>query len=99
MIHEADGVATSCSVGFDGPRSLAVLSKWAEETGGRPAFNLGPVMPLMPGTTDFGPATREAEMKSVPPAVAKNVNSFLESALASHGEASLLYICFGSFFW
>lgn len=92
-------MATTCTVGFDGPRPLTILSKWAEETGGRPAYNFGPVMPFKPGTTNFGTAALEAEMRSVPTEVAKAVNVFLENALATNGEASVVYICFGSFFW
>jgi hypothetical protein len=99
MLHEADGVATSCTVGFDGHRTLASLSKWAEESGGRSVFNLGPLMPFKPGTTVFGSAALEAEMRSVPIEVAENIHSFLENALMRKGEASVVYICFGSFFW
>lgn len=56
-------------------------------------------MPFKPGTTDFSLATLDAEMKTAPPGVGEAIMTFLDKALSTYGKESVVYICFGSFFW
>jgi hypothetical protein len=98
MLHEADGVATVCSPAIDGEEALSVYDKWAAEDG-RPVFNLGPVIPLRPGTSQFALPTLQAELASVPPGIANKVTGFLSKTLESKGAGSVVYVAFGNFFW
>ena len=65
----------------------------------RPTFHMGPMIPLEPGTTDFASSTLEAEMAAAPPGVGVKVSQFLEKAEKKYGENSVVYICFGNYFW
>lgn len=96
--QESDGLATPCTPDYDGEETLGAIDKWLAETG-RLAFNLGPLMPFKPGTANFSSATLEAEMKAAPPGVGEAVITFLDRALSTYGKESVVYICFGSFFW
>lgn len=94
---ECDGLATTCTFGYDG-EALEVTNAWLLETG-RPTFHLGPMMPLEPGTTNFTPLSMKGERDAAPPGVGEKVTRFLEGAVAKYGEHSVVYICFGNFFW
>ena len=97
-MYEADGIASISTPAFDGEAAINVVSEWAAKTG-RVVYNVGPTIPLIPGTSDYARETLEADLKSAPPGVADRVTVFLDQALASNGESSVVYICFGTFFW
>jgi hypothetical protein len=66
---------------------------------GRPAFHLGPTIPLQPGTSNFSKKLLDEEMAAAPSGVGDKVQTFLDSTLKSRGERCIIYICFGSMFW
>ncbi|KZW02223.1 UDP-Glycosyltransferase/glycogen phosphorylase [Exidia glandulosa HHB12029] len=96
-LDESDGIVTTCSVGFDGEAALAGMDALA--TRNRPSFHLGPLVPFKDGTTEFSPATLEAELATAPPGVASAIQSFLDDHLTSKGSHSVIYICFGTHVW
>jgi len=98
FVVECDGLVTCCAVGYDGQVALDVVSSWLAEDN-HPTFHIGPVLPLEPGTTNFVPWALKAEREAAPPGVGDRVTSFLENALNEHGAHSVVYICFGNFFW
>jgi hypothetical protein len=98
MCEEADGFATTWAPAFDGKISLDAISKWAAEKN-RPVYNFGPCIPFRSGTTEFAPATLQAESDTLPTDVADNVTAFLTQALKRTDKASVVYICFGNYFW
>lgn len=95
---ESDGILTTNAVGYDGADALSVMSKWSDETN-RPTFHLGPMLPFKEGTTEFSQATLDAEVAAAPKGVGEAIQSFLDRALATKGEYSVIYIGFGTHFW
>jgi hypothetical protein len=98
FMREADGLATCNAPGYDG-EVLNSIDGWMTETGRRPTFHLGPMLPLQPGTSEFSQRALEAEMAAAPPGVGVKVKTFMDTILETRGEASLVYISFGTLFW
>jgi hypothetical protein len=98
MCQEADGFATTWAPAFDGKITLDAISQWAAEKD-RAVYNFGPCIPFCSGTTDFAPVTLQAELDALPKDVADSVTIFLTQALKRTGKASVIYICFGNYFW
>jgi hypothetical protein len=96
--QEADGIITSNTVGYDGEELLSNINNYFAEDG-RPAFHLGPTIPLQSGTSNFSKKLLDEEMAAAPPGIGSRVQGFLESALQNRGERCIIYICFGSMFW
>lgn len=97
-MSECDGILTANCPAFDGEPVLAAMDKWAAESG-RLIFNLGPMRPLIPGTTDMPESSLDAEIAASPPGVGAKVISFLDEMLHAKGRESVVYICLGSMFW
>ena len=95
---ESDGILTTFAVAYEGEEALSVMPKWSGETN-RPTFHLGPLLPFKEGTTEFSQATLDAEVAAAPKGVGEAIQSFLDRALATEGERSVIYICFGTWFW
>lgn len=97
-MHDADGIVLQPTTAIEGTAALDVLTSWAAETK-RPVFSIGPLLPFKDGTTQFSQAALRAEIVAAPPGVGDKIMSFLDNALATKGEASVVYIGFGSHFW
>ena len=97
-MNECDGLISACAPGYDGEKMLAAVDAWAAESG-RPVYNVGPMRPFKTGTTDFSEATLAVEMAATPPGVGAKVLSFLDGALSTKGEDSVVYICLGTHSW
>jgi hypothetical protein len=95
---EADGLATVNTLAYDGKELLDTLVEFMGESG-KPAFFLGPTLPLEPGTTKFSKRVLEEEMAAAPPGVGAKIQAFLDEALERKGAGSVIYIGFGTFFW
>jgi hypothetical protein len=73
----------------------------------KPVFNIGPMVPLKPGTTEFSQASLDAEVAATPGGMSVSrvgnigdaIVKFLNNALEKYGESSVVYISFGTFFW
>jgi hypothetical protein len=96
--YESDGIATVGTVGYDGEELSRVLDEWAADHG-KLAYQLGPILPLKPGSSEFAQSTLDGEMAAAPPGVGDKVKNFLTNALKERGEHSVIYICFGTNFW
>lgn len=97
-LNECDGLISACAPGYDGEKTLAAVDAWAAESG-KPVYNVGPMRPFKAGTTDFAEAALAVEMAATPPGVGAKVMSFLDSALRTKGEDSVVYICLGTHSW
>ena len=95
---ECDGLLTASAPAYDGEQTLASIDAWAAESN-KPVYNLGPMRPFTPGTTDFSQATLTAEIATAPLGVGVKAKSFLDEKLSTLGECSVIYICLGSVFW
>jgi hypothetical protein len=91
-------LATVNSLAYDGEELLGTLNEFMGESG-KPAFHLGPTLPLEPGTSKFSKRVLEEEMAAAPPGVSAKIQEFLDGALERTGPGSVIYIGFGTFFW
>lgn len=89
---------STAAVAYDGKDALSVMPKWSGETN-RPTFHLGPLIPFKEGTTEFSQATLDAEVAAAPTGVGEAIQRFLDSALTTKGEYTVIYICFGTHLW
>jgi hypothetical protein len=97
-VSEADGFITSNTVGYDGEELLSSIKEYMGKLN-RPVFNIGPTIPFQSGTTQFSQSSLDAEIAAAPSGVGNKVKDFLDAALLSKGEGSVIYICFGTMFW
>ena len=98
-IDEVDGLVTCCAVEYDGEACLKSMADWVSRIHDRPTFHLGPMIPLKPGTADFSPASLRAEMDMAPDGVGEQVLQYLDYTQQRYGDASVLYISFGTEHW
>jgi hypothetical protein len=95
---EADGLATVNTLAYDGKGLLDALNEFMGERG-KPAFHLGPTLPLEPGTTRFSKKILEEEMAAAPSGIGQKIKDFLDETLKRKGPGSVIYIGFGTYFW
>jgi len=96
FLVKADGVISSTCLAYES-EGAQIFSKWINEYGRR-FYAVGPLLP--PGMTSS--ESLSAASKKYEKDVSRNgseIESFLNNILKSHGENSLLYISFGSYFW
>lgn len=97
--YESDGILSCCALAFDGEATLSAIDAWSNAKG-HPTFHVGPVLPFKePGSTSFSLRAADGEKAAAPPGAADAVTLFLDRALKEKGEASVVYICFGTHFW
>ena len=92
-----DGLVIGSNTVTDG-EGIVQLQKWMDETN-RKLFVVGPLLPFIPGTTQFTEISLTVEKASAPLGIGPKVDQFLQNAVEKHGNRSVIYISFGSVFW
>ncbi|KAF8459776.1 UDP-Glycosyltransferase/glycogen phosphorylase [Gautieria morchelliformis] len=92
---ECDGFVSVSSAAYE-PKSLEAMRTWLGETN-RPVYAIGPLIP--PGFGDTGLSDVAKRMEFASSNNGDESNTFLENQLKSHGERSIIYVSFGSYWW
>ncbi|ROT37642.1 UDP-Glycosyltransferase/glycogen phosphorylase [Sodiomyces alkalinus F11] len=99
FVHDADGFVTTWSVSYDREECLREFKAYVNSIRGRPAFHLGPLLPLIDGSADFNSQCLAAEQLSMPTESFEATMTFLDRIATERGARSLMYISFGSEHW
>ncbi|KAI5123071.1 hypothetical protein M0805_000505 [Coniferiporia weirii] len=86
LFSESDGVILNTSFSVE-PQAISAWKKWL---GDRPVFVVGPLTPVISPSTQIS-----NESGKIP----HDVKGFLDGALGTFGENSVVYISFGTVFW
>ncbi|KAF8518320.1 UDP-Glycosyltransferase/glycogen phosphorylase [Gautieria morchelliformis] len=92
---ECDGFVSVSSAAYE-PKSLEAMRAWLGETN-RPVYAIGPLIP--PGFGDTGLSDVAKQMEFASSNNGDEFDTFLENQLKSHGERSVIYVSFGSYWW
>ncbi|MCJ1248747.1 hypothetical protein MMC30_005966 [Trapelia coarctata] len=96
FVEAVDGLATSCAVDYDGEECLLGITNWISQTGNRPTFHLGPMLPFKPGTCEFPQACEEIGKASLHAGITERVTHYMDRIREKYGESSMVYISFGT---
>ncbi|KAJ7121030.1 UDP-Glycosyltransferase/glycogen phosphorylase [Mycena epipterygia] len=90
MLMNCDGIFIGTCEAYE-KESLSALDDWVSSTLHKPLYPVGPLLPPVYGVSSAA--------LSVYPHVDMEIQSFLDDALAQHGEQSTILVSFGTLFW
>ncbi|KAF8542582.1 hypothetical protein BDD12DRAFT_876041 [Trichophaea hybrida] len=99
FVETADGLMTCGAVDYDGETCLDSIEAWIHKLNDRPTYHLGPMLPFKPGTVDYSPASKAAELATAPAGMGAKILDFLDRAHSQFGPNCLVYISFGTEHW